>query len=558
MKIYKFIFFFLNYLRLKDWLKIIVNYLLIFLTIFLEIIFIYLFFIIVNKNENLENQEKFLHKIIFYINNYLNLDLQQVSNQIFFLCFVIFLKNIFQLYQNFFFNSFIYKLTARKSVDIFSNYLNFNYEKFKKRNISTYSKNILRDVENIILGILGLWIFIIGDLIYIFSIVFFSSYFIFFAISTSQFFLFLLITFALLLIYRLSAKFGKIRSDNETFAFKILNESFNFFKEIKISNKNNFFSERFSKYINKYYYSKAVAGFINIVPKAILEIGFIFFFYLAFIDSNLSIENFISIFSILIIIIFRILQPLARTFTYFSAMFTNLESFKILYNDLKFSLSNKKNYISSSFVHNIKVNNISYSTKLEDSEKEIIKNFNYKFSKGKIYGLYGKSGSGKTTLLLLIAGLLKRNYGQIFFNDKKIESEDILRKYRIGYLPQNPNLFDENLIFNIFLNNLVSLKYLKKSKLLLKNFNLKNIINSEKFLDSVKNFSGGEKQRIGFIRSIINNPQVLLLDEPTSALDRENENLIFDYLKIIKKDMIIIVSSHKKIHKKYFDKIIEI
>ena len=558
MRIYKFVYFFFNYLKLNDWLKIVFNYLLVLFTIIFEILFIYLFFIIINKNDNLENQEKFINKIFLFFNNYLKLDLYNINNQIFFLCFLLFTKNIFQLYQNYFFNDFIYKLTARKATNIFSNYLNFDYEKFKKRNISTYSKNILRDVENVILGILGVWIYIIGDIIYIFSIIFISAYFIFFEINISQLFLFLAIITILFFIYKLSIKIGKIRSDNETLAFKILNESFNFFKEIKINNKNIFFSERFGKYINKYYYSKTISGLINITPKSFLEVGFFLFFYLAFINSNISIESFLSRFSILVIVVFRVLQPLSRIITYFSAMLNNLESFKILYNDLKFTLDIKIKKKSSFSVETVKMNNISYSIKSEDYKKDIIKNFNYKFFKGKIYGLYGKSGSGKTTLLLLIAGLLRQDTGKIYFNNIKIHSENIFEKYSISYLPQNPNLFDENFIFNIFLNNSTNLNDLKKARSLLKNFNFKNILNSEKFLNSIKNFSGGEKQRVGFIRSVIANPKVLLLDEPTSALDKINEKLIFDYLKMIKKDMIIIVSTHKSEHKKYFDRIIKI
>jgi ATP-binding cassette subfamily C protein len=557
MRIYKFIFFFLNYLKLNDWIKIFINYLLVFFTMIFEILFIYFFYLILNKNSNFENEEKFINKIILLINNYLELDFYILSNQILFLCFCIIFKNIFQLYQNFFFNNFIYKLTAKKATSIFSHYLNFDYEKFKKRNISTYSKNILRDVENVILGIFGFWIYIIGDLFYIFSIIFLSSYFIFFELSISHLYLFLLIIIGLLLIYRLSIKIGQIRSDNEALAFKVLNESFNFFKEININRKNTFFSDRFSKYINKYYHSKAISGLINIVPKFFLEIAFVLFFYLSFVNSYLSIESFISKFSILVIIIFRVLQPLSRIFSYVSAMLNNLESFKILYNDLKFSFYTNNSKKSFS-VNNIKMKNISYSVKLANDEKKIIKEFNYKFTKGMIYGLYGKSGSGKTTLLLLIAGFLRHYTGKIYFNDKKVNLDNIFKKYSISYLPQNPSLFDENFIFNIFLNNSASSDDLKKARFLLKNFNFKNILNSEKFIDTIKNFSGGERQRIGFIRSIIKCPQVLLLDEPTSALDRINEKLIFDYLKMIKKDMIIIVSTHKIGHKKYFDRIVKI
>jgi|688.fasta_scaffold24091_4 ABC-type multidrug transport system fused ATPase/permease subunit len=558
MKIYKFISFYFNYLKLNDFFKIAINYLLVFLTIIFEILFLYLFFIIINKNDNVDNQEQFISKIILFLNNYYSLNLYNIENLIFILCLFLFLKNIFQLYQNYFFNNFIYKLTANKATNIFLNYLNFNYETFKKRNISTYSKNVLRDVENIILGILGLWIYIIGDVIYILSIIFFSSYFIFFKISFSQFILFLGIFVLLLMIYRLSIKIGKIRSDNEALAFKVLNESLNFFKEIKINNKTKFFTERFSLYIDKYYYSKTISAVINITPKSILEIGFIFFFYLAFLNNNLSIENFISKFSIVIIIIFRVMQPLSRIFTYISSMFNNLESFRILYRDLQLSFVSKENKKKIIAIKSIKMNNISYSIKLDDYEKKIIKKFNYKFLKGRIYGLYGKSGSGKTTLLHLIAGLLRQDAGRIYFNGKKINSENIFRKYLVSYLPQNPSIFDENYVFNIFLNNSTSFNNLKKAKSLLQEFNLKNTLNLDKILNSVRNFSGGEKQRIGFIRSIINDPQVLLLDEPTSSLDRINENLFFNHLKKIKKDMIIIVSTHRMNHKKYFDRIISI
>ena len=65
-------------------------------------------------------------------------------------------------------------------------------------------------------------------------------------------------------------------------------------------------------------------------------------------------------------------------------------------------------------------------------------------------------------------------------------------------------------------------------------------------------------QRINFIRAIINNPKILILDEPTSSLDTKNEKKIFNYLKKIKKDKIIILTSHKLSQSKYFDKVIKL
>ena len=70
--------------------------------------------------------------------------------------------------------------------------------------------------------------------------------------------------------------------------------------------------------------------------------------------------------------------------------------------------------------------------------------------------------------------------------------------------------------------------------------------------------SGGEKQRISIIRTILLGGEILFFDEPTSSLDKENEKIVLNEFKKLKKDKIIIISSHKKELKSYFDKIINL
>ena len=69
--------------------------------------------------------------------------------------------------------------------------------------------------------------------------------------------------------------------------------------------------------------------------------------------------------------------------------------------------------------------------------------------------------------------------------------------------------------------------------------------------------SGGEKQRLSLIRTILLIKEIMLLDETTSSLDKKNENIILKELKRIKQNKIIILSTHKQNLKDYFDEFIE-
>ena len=104
---------------------------------------------------------------------------------------------------------------------------------------------------------------------------------------------------------------------------------------------------------------------------------------------------------------------------------------------------------------------------------------------------------------------------------------------------------------NAALDNDISKNQLLELKILLKKFNLHKFaqILRSKIFKNITKMSGGEKQRVNFIRAIRNNPDIILLDEPTSFLDKVNERKVLSYLNKIKKNKIIIVSSHKQSHK---------
>ena len=161
----------------------------------------------------------------------------------------------------------------------------------------------------------------------------------------------------------------------------------------------------------------------------------------------------------------------------------------------------------------------------------------------------------------IISGILRPNKGKIFINNKSVKSDDIPKLTNLSFASQDNVILDDNILVNITLNFDHNKNDIDQIKSLLKYFNLNKFINKKFFdkksLASIKNMSGGEMQRINFIRAIINDPKILILDEPTSSLDTKNEKKVFNYLKKLK-NRIIILTSHKLSQLKYFDKIIKL
>ena len=176
--------------------------------------------------------------------------------------------------------------------------------------------------------------------------------------------------------------------------------------------------------------------------------------------------------------------------------------------------------------------------------RKVINHFSYCFKKNNIYAITGPSGCGKSTFLSIISGNNKSYKGNVYYNDIDIKSLKNYTFNNVGYVYQNHQLIDnltsyENVTLPLILNNQAISEY--KIKALFKKYNISHTLNIK-----VKDISGGEKQRVAIIRSLIKDNEILLLDEPTSALDENNKNILLEHLKEIKKDKIIIIVTHDR------------
>lgn len=188
----------------------------------------------------------------------------------------------------------------------------------------------------------------------------------------------------------------------------------------------------------------------------------------------------------------------------------------------------------------------------ESSFKLNIENFSIK--KGEKVGIRGQSGSGKTTLINIFIGLIALQKGEIFIDGNKINSANISEWQKlIGYVGQNPFIFNDSLIYNIAFD--ITPNSDDRERI----YNLLNFLNLDSLLkthsdgldtnigEEGSKLSGGQKQRIAIARALFPNREILIFDEVTSNLDKETESeVIQTILKIAKRDKTIIFISHKQ------------
>jgi len=560
MNLIKLFKFFIKEISFKTWLNVSINFIIQFSVIIFEILFLSTFFLLLNQKKDTNLFNTLFGKIEYYFVPFFK---EYSLTEIYIGLLILFLiiKNILMMVQNVFLNTIMYNVSCQKSAQILESYINKSYQDFSKKEISIYLKQLVRDVENVFVGIFGLLINFIGEFIYALVLIIFVSSLVGFNSSYEMYILTIIIFFTLLVLYVYAKKFGELRAINEIKVFKVLSDTLNIFKEIKLIDQTKTFISRYQNFLSQYYKTRIVAGLISLSPKFMFEVFLLLLLYIMYRNENgeIDITDFVIKYSVFAIALLRLIPTFSKLSAYFSNIIFNLDSIKFIEKDIGNKKSfNRRKIIKKKEISLIQLKNIAVNY----TKNPKLNNLSLEFKKNNIYGIYGKSGSGKTTLLNLLSGFIKPDNGKIIIDKKNYNFYSVTNKIKVGYAPQMPTIIDENICVNIKLDYSSNLSSKNKIKKYLKKFNLDRFNKKKYFIESIsssiKNMSGGEKQRIGFIRAIINDPNLILLDEPTSSLDSKNEKIIFKFLDSIKKDKIIVVTSHKESNKKYFDKIINL
>ena len=197
---------------------------------------------------------------------------------------------------------------------------------------------------------------------------------------------------------------------------------------------------------------------------------------------------------------------------------------------------------------------------LSYGDKPILKDFSLEIKKGEKLLIIGQIGSGKTTILKLLMRYNTAASGHIYVNGTPLDviPRDQIRK-KIGYIPQNPILFNRTLYENITYGT----ENVSKQNVmnLIHTLGLGDIFNESRLDQRVGkhggHLSGGQRQVVWILRVLVNAPDILLMDEPTSAIDKETKGFIDRLFEIVMKDRTVIIVSHDDYMTKFADRTVE-
>ena len=197
----------------------------------------------------------------------------------------------------------------------------------------------------------------------------------------------------------------------------------------------------------------------------------------------------------------------------------------------------------------ISIKNLDF--KYDQKGKEMhLEKVNINIKRGQKIALVGESGSGKSTVLSILRGLYIPKKGDIYCNGLKLKNGIEKIKHSVTLIPQDPEIFNNTIRYNITMNFRVDKVELNK---IIKMARLTDVVSrlpkklDTNVLEKGVSLSGGEKQRLALARGLLaaKESDILLLDEPTSSVDSLNEAKIHEQIFKEFKDKTIISSIHR-------------
>lgn len=451
-------------------------------------------------------------------------------------------------------SKFVHSVELSLSEKTLESYLSHNYDFFLKNSASKFIQNIYTNSNNLAIYLNS-------------SLHFFSDSFLLIVIAVILFFfqpvriliistIIGLLLFAFLKFTRTyNKKWGAVKSSCDQQRIKLLTNSFQIIKDIKLYNKEVYFLNKF-KEINKKSVnaSKNHSIFLKL-PSLWLDVFAIFGIGIlvgTMVMQGRKVDEILPILGLYAVATFRILPTANRLLYNYQLMKFHTPIVEQISSDLEKvrELEGIDHFVSNELsTVQLEFRDINFS--YNDFDKNVYEDLNFKIVRGEFVGIIGKSGAGKTTLIDLLSGLLTPDSGEIYFNGDRVENSSMFLKNRIGYVSQSVNLLEDSILHNIALGVELEKIDMAQVKKAIEIAQIDGVISKlEHGIDTLigekgVQLSGGQRQRIAIARALYDNPSILIFDEATNSLDTEVEDEIMNAIHRLKGSKTIIMVSHK-------------
>jgi len=174
-------------------------------------------------------------------------------------------------------------------------------------------------------------------------------------------------------------------------------------------------------------------------------------------------------------------------------------------------------------------------------DKLVVDDLSFEINKPSVFGLLGTNGAGKTTTIRMILGILKKDNGEISWDNKNVTRDNV----NFGYLPEERGIYPKIKIYDqlMYFAKLKGMKKEDAEKAL--DFWMEKLKVTEYKYMTAEKLSKGNQQKIQFITAILHNPDLIILDEPFSGLDPVNTELLKNVIIDLVKQGKYIIMSHQ-------------